>query len=229
MGGLMDLEPGFGVEHIFESGNERTYVDFGVKDSPMKVGYKLHTTDELLFNVELMNMDDREKWVWVTLNWDYLEGQHSEYKEGKILWMSIGPDRCGNNKPNPFGPSNLTDSQQPLKEKFTEYSIPWVAPADGYIMGGNGHLHEGGVATSIFINDKSFCTSHPHYTKNSGPAVGGMGHGRKRQLMGSHGEENTQIEHIDKQGGCLYPEGIRFKKGDNLYINADYDFTKHPG
>ncbi|KAF2429701.1 hypothetical protein EJ08DRAFT_697973 [Tothia fuscella] len=231
MGGLTELEPGYGVEHLFESGNEKTYVDFSVKESPIKLGYHLRTTDELLFNIELMNMEDREKWVWLTLNWDYREEVNDQYKEGHVVWMSIGPDRCGTNSPNPFGTTNLTISQQPLHPKFTEYSVPWVAPADGHVMGGNGHLHEGGTSTSIYKNGQLLCTSYPHYAKSApGENQGmGMGHGRKRQIMGAHGENNTMIEHIEKQGGCVFPNGHDIKKGDIMFIKADYDFSKHNG
>lgn len=219
MGGLMELEPGWGVEHIFEAGNERTDVDFSVQNSTVKTGYHLRDTDELLFNVELMNMEDREKWVWLTLTYDYLAGPHPDFKDGKVVWLSVGPSRCGANITNPFGKSNLTDSQQPTMAVFTEYSMPWTAPADGYIMGGNGHLHEGGVSTEIYKNAERICTSYPHYSKGGPENMGGMGHG-KRQLMGSMSNNNTEIGHIEKQGGCNFDTPIRIKKGDVMYVSA---------
>jgi hypothetical protein len=230
MGGLMELEPGWGVEHVFESGNERTDIEFSVHNSSVNVGYHLRTTDELLFNVELMNMEDKEKWVWLTLNWDYIEGPHPEFMDGKVVWMSVGPNRCGGNNTNPFGPSNLTESQQPTLEKFTEYSLPWTAPADGWVMGGNGHLHEGGTSTEIFKNGTRICTSVPHYSNTTSTTLGGMGHGRKkRQIKGTEATTNTDIEHIEKQGGCTFDKPFRIKKGEQMYISANYDFTKHKG
>jgi hypothetical protein len=201
-----------------------------VHNSSVNVGYHLRSSDELLFNVELMNMEDKEKWVWLTLNWDYIEGPHPEYMDGKVVWMSVGPSRCGGNNTNPFGASNLTESQQPTLEKFTEYSLPWTAPADGWVMGGNGHLHEGGTSTEIYKNGVRICTSVPHYSNTTSPTLGGMGHGRrKRQLKGTEATTNTDIEHIEKQGGCTFDKPIRIKKGEQMYITANYDFTKHKG
>jgi hypothetical protein len=229
MGGLMDYEPGWGVEHLFESGNERTDIEFSVHNSSMKVGYHLRQTDELLFNVELMNMEDKEKWVWLTLNFDYLDGPHPEYLDGKVVWMSVGPNRCGGDNTNPFGPTNLTDTQQPTREKFTEFSLPWIAPADGYVMGGNGHLHEGGTKTDEYLNGERICTSTPHYSNVTSTTMGGMGHGKRQALMGTVTTTNTDIEHIEKQGGCIFEKPHRVKKGDKMWISATYDFTQHKG
>jgi hypothetical protein len=99
-----------------------------------------------------MNMEDKEKWAWVTLEYDYIEGFLPEWKDGKIVWMSIGPDRCSGSEVNPFGITNLTYTQQPLRNKFAEYSIPWIAPADGMVLGGNSHLHDGMRFTRYILN-----------------------------------------------------------------------------
>lgn len=130
-------------EHVFESGNERSDSPYYSPPSGIKSGYHVRNDDIFVINTELMNMEDKEKWAWVTLEYDYIEGFNPEWKDGKIVWISVGPNRCTGSDLNPFGVTNLTKTQQPLKDKFAEYSVPWVAPADGLVLGGNSHLHDG--------------------------------------------------------------------------------------
>lgn len=130
-------------EHVFESGNERTDIRFYSPASGVKSGYHVRNSDVFVINTELMNMEDKEKWAWLTLDFDYIEGFSPEWKEGKVVWMSVGPDRCTGGDWNPFGATNLTRSQQPIRDVFEEYSVPWISPKDGWILGSNSHLHDG--------------------------------------------------------------------------------------
>lgn len=129
------------IEHLFESGNERTDIEFALPGAAIKSGYHIKKDDVFLINTELMNMDDKEKWVWLQLTFDFIEGHDPAYKDGKVIWMSIGPARCGELIDNPFGRSNLTLSAKPTQSKFVEYSIPWKARRNGYILGINSHMH----------------------------------------------------------------------------------------
>ncbi|KAF2398655.1 hypothetical protein EJ06DRAFT_557869 [Trichodelitschia bisporula] len=215
------------MEHLFETGNERTDIDFTLQNSSIKSGYHLRAGDTFLINTELMNMEDKEKWTWLTLTYDVIDGFPAEYKEGKVVWTSIGPPRCsGVPDVNPFGQTNLTKSQQPVRTVFTEYSIPWVSRKNGWIMGSNGHMHDGGTSTEVFKNDQRICISYPHYSMG-GHGMGGMGHDKRQLRAGNH--TNTDIEHIDVQEGCFYTDPVPIKKGDSLYIRANYDFTAHAG
>src|ERR1700761_7302816 len=151
------------MEYVFESGNERSEVAFFVPNSTVSTGYFLRPAERFILNTEFMNMEDKEKWVWLTLTYDYVEGIPSAYKDARVVWMSIGPNRCGGSAKNPFGTTNVTATQQPLKSVFSEYSFPWTSPHDGWVFGGNGHVHDGGVSIEIFKNDQVICTSVPHY------------------------------------------------------------------
>jgi hypothetical protein len=128
-------------DYMFENGNEKVPVSYANPNSNFKSGYFLRKEDTLLLNTEVMNMDDKEKWVWLTITYDYLDEIKEGYKASKVMWMSVGYPRCGSyNQTNPFGPSNLTSTMQPKKHVLSEYSWPWVAPANGYIVGLNGHV-----------------------------------------------------------------------------------------
>jgi len=235
------------VENLFMSGNERSEAKWAIPGSHVKSGYHLHSSDTFLLNTELMNLDEREKWVWLTLTFDYLEGPHPEYKEGKVVWMSIGPHRCTGSDSNPFGVSNLTKTQQPTKQSFYEYSIPWTVPQDGYILGSTAHMHDGGTSTEIFRNGEVICDSKPYYANSTkggmgsmgggggAPAMGGHSHGgriKKRQHDsmpgGGHGGASGSA-HIDSNPPCVFQDGIPVKKGDSMWIKANYDFNKHAG
>lgn len=214
---------------MFMDGNERTTNSYAIPNSTVKSGYSLTPQDSFILTTELMNMEDKEKWAWVTITYDLLEGAHPDYRQGKTVWMSIGPPigACGKSFTNPFGPSNLTWAQQPKSEVFIEHSQPWIALQDGLIMSTGGHMHDGGVNTEIFKNKDKICDSLPHYSKAK-TAAHGHGDMAKRQ-MGGGMASNSEIAHIEKQDKCLFPGGLPLKKGDSMYLQVDYDFKKYPG
>jgi ligand-binding sensor domain-containing protein len=40
---------------------------------------------------------------------------------------------------------------------------------------------------------------------------------------------NLEIEHIEHQENCMFKDGVQMKKGDEMYLQASYDFKLHPG
>jgi hypothetical protein len=206
------------IDNMFMSGNERSMNGYGLPEAKIKSGYRLHKADSFILTTELMNLQDKEQWVWLTISYEYLDGHKPDYKDGRMLWMSIGPlsIQCGGaSKPSPWGPTNLTLAQQPKFEVFSEHSKPWSAPRDGWILATGGHMHDGGTSLQVFHNDKVICTSEPTYAKE-GHGMGGM---KKRQIKGD-GKSNDEIPHIKKQEGCKFLEGKPMKKGDTLYIQV---------
>jgi hypothetical protein len=207
---------------MFMSGNERSNNGYGLPNANIKSGYRLHNKDSFVLTTQLMNLQDKEQWVWLAISYEYLDGHQPDYKDGRMLWMSIGPGtiKCAGPQPkNPWGATNLTFSQQPKSEVFTEHSMPWIVPRDGWILATGGHMHDGGVSLQVVHNEKIICHSEPSYTKagEKGSAMGGMK--SKRQVHGgSH--TNDEIAHIKKQSGCLFLEAKPMKKGDTLYIQV---------
>jgi len=209
------------MENLFESGNERTDFPFYIPQSGVKSAYHVRNSDTFVINTELMNLEDTEKWAWLTMEYEYIEGFDPAWKEGKVVWMSVGPDRCTGDFGNPFGPTNLTRTQQPLRDKFEEYSVPWTSPKDGLIIGANSHLHDGGIDTKVFLEDRHICTSTAKYASG-----GSHAHGAKmKRQMGS----GASSEHISEQIPCIFEKPMPLTKGQSLFIKCDYDFTKHPG
>jgi hypothetical protein len=82
---------------------------------------------------------------------------------------------------------------------------------DGVIFGMRGHLHDGGEAVNLYLNDKKVCESQAGY--------GGPGAVRVTK-------DGRKWETISSMTDCMDP--IPVKKGDKLEIEANYDITKHP-
>ncbi|KAF2433866.1 hypothetical protein EJ08DRAFT_42134 [Tothia fuscella] len=212
------------------SGNERTDGGFALLNSNIKSGYPITERDSFILTTELMNMEDKEKWAWVTVTYELLDGALRTYLKGKNVFQTIGGISCGGiMSQNPFGPSNVTAYQQPKSLVFEERSIPCKSPGDGIILSTGGHMHDGGTSTEIYLCGQRICESIPHYGKSQ-PTSSHGGRRKKRQLnVGSSDEDNAHIEHISKQDMCDFPDGIAIQKGDEMFLKVNCDFNKHPG
>jgi len=202
---------GKGMEVIMEDGNEREPNRFYTPENKaIKSGYHLNADDKLVITTELMNLDPKEKYVWLTITYEYLEGKHPNMMGAHQLFLSIGPSCSG--VVNPYGASNLTMSGQPKNKVFSEKSIPWKSPVDGIILGTGGHLHDGGVSLEVLRNEKPLCDSVATYSRSAG-GMGGMSSG-----SGMHIQDMAQC-------GNLGP----LRKGDKIGLVANYNFNLHQG
>jgi hypothetical protein len=227
------------MENVFMSSKEQNPGVYHAPNSTVKTGYHLLPDDTFTLSCELMNMEAREKWLWVAMTYDYIEGDHTELKDGKVVWMTISRNNCGIETPSPFGKSNITlEGRQPLQMAFSEHSMPWSVPYDAELLGTNGHMHDGATSMEVFHKEKLICTSVPMYAKSGGGAMGmsggsapgGHGHSKREEkplMAGNY--SNMEIEHISQQLPCIYEPPIQLKKGDSMFIAANYDFNKHPG
>lgn len=122
------------MEYVFESGNERSEVVFFIPNSTVSIRYFLRSAERFILNTKFMNMEDKEKWVWLTLTYNYVKGTPPAYKDARVVWMSIGPNRCGGGIDNPFGKTNVTAAQQPIKNAFSEYSFRHHLMTAGFLV-----------------------------------------------------------------------------------------------
>jgi hypothetical protein len=215
---VQDIMCGAGKgEALFMDGNERTPNIFFRQGIDIKSGYPLHKEDTFVYSIELMNMDPKEKYVWLTMSFEYLDGaNHPEFRPIHQLFLSIGPSCSG--FVNPAGASNLTMTGQPKSKVFSERSIPWVSRVDGDILGTGGHLHDGGTTLEVWHNDKLACDSRATY----GGAGFTQGEGMAGMAVGG-----DPTEHISSMKTCQNLGPI--KKKDTITLNAKYDFTQHKG
>lgn len=207
-------------ERFFSSGNERTMTAFGdVNSYKVKSVFPLTPGDSFAAQLELMNLNEIVKSVYLTVDWEYVPGPRpAEYKISKAMWLDV--TNCGISSVIP--PKGKTS--------FTLSSRPWASTFNGEMLGVGGHLHDGGVHLNVYVNDKVICKSTPTYT------VGGAhGHGRRSTL-------HSGLDRRDGPGGPAAADGKphigqmttcsmmgRLKKGDRVKIDAAYDFNKYAG
>jgi hypothetical protein len=213
---------------MFMSGNERSLNAYGLPEAKIKSGYSINPSDTFVLATELMNLKDTEQWAWLTITYEMIDGHHSDFKQGRVLWMTIGTPLLvcpGGVWTNPWGASNLTALGLPKSLAFSEHSFPWKSPRDGWILGVGAHMHDGGTSLKVHQNGQVICDSKPKYGKGPGHSMGGMS---KRQIAGA-AESNNDIEHIEKQDQCRFLDGKPLKKGDSMFVQANYDFKQHAG
>jgi hypothetical protein len=210
-------------------GNEKSPGEYAIRGSPVKSGYSIGPLDRFVFQTQVQNMDDREKWVWQTVTYEYVPGkQAKDYKKSQIVWLTIGersnPSQttCLKRVPNPFGISNITETNVPKSRTFREHSKIVHAVGDGLVLKSGGHVHDGSTGADVFKNDEVICNSVATYRK-------GAGHHHKRQIKADGSYSTADLEHISDLSMCRWPQGLPMKQGDLLYMTANYDFTLHKG
>lgn len=78
-------------ERFFSSGNERTPTAYGdIMTRKIKSVFQLAPTDTISAQLELMNLVDTPKSVYLTVDWEYIPGPRPEgYKIAKAMWLDI--------------------------------------------------------------------------------------------------------------------------------------------
>jgi hypothetical protein len=94
------------------------------------------------------------------------------------------------------------------KQKFAITSQPMTMLKNGIMFGLRGHLHDGGVSVVISSNGKPICDS--------------------KALYGGANKVSGSWETISEMKECGDIEDIVVRKGDNITVEASYDFEMHP-
>ncbi|KAF2397653.1 hypothetical protein EJ06DRAFT_130049 [Trichodelitschia bisporula] len=196
------------VERFFSSGNERTPTAFGdVVNKKVKSSFPLTASDRFMAQLELMNLLPKPQDVWLTVDYEFVDGPRQPgWKVAKAMWLDV--TNCGASSVRP--PAG--------KQQFKLAMRPWTSQFDGELLGVGGHLHDGGVNVNVYQNNKVICDSRATYTE---PA-----HGHKVKRDGPH-DMNDGMAHIKQMSTCS--ELGPLKKGDKIFIDANYDFAKFAG
>lgn len=157
------------------------------------------------------------------------------YKPAQFLWMDITD--CGT-------------SEAPPQEGFYEVkSSGWNSTIEGGLLATIGHTHDGGVWTTLYVNDKPVCRSDQLYgTKKQyfekasipnlntaaavmGDDMAGMDRPSTAYLNAAdiegldHPRQDPRLDHISSVSSCVNFGTI--KKGDVIKIGATYNTTAH--
>jgi hypothetical protein len=201
------------AERFFSSGNEKTPTFFNPPwANQTNLGYRFNKGERTAMIVDLMNMNNEPKVVYMTITYDYINGEHSKHFEPvKPVWLDVA--QCGTSELFPKSQTGAFDYEYIWRPKFT---------AD--ILGAGGHLHDGGTHLTLSVDGKLVCDSVAKYG-----AGAGAGHGPQKE--GQSGHPNSSTEHIVSESVC---SGSDFKldkiqKGQVWSMKAYYDYTKHKG
>jgi len=163
----------------------------------MKSGFLTGWEDTFLLEAEIVNYNKENTTIYATLELEYLPEKPTGYLDAStVVFSATG---CGN--PG-YRPPNAA-------KKYNYTSDPFVMNRNGYIINARGHLHDGGTAIQMYLNDKLICHSTPTYTPT-----------------GAKSPDGKDWKSITSMSRCNDP--VRFLKGDVVKLVSIYDTNEHP-
>jgi hypothetical protein len=166
----------------------------------IKSGYWIGKGGGMLLTSELVNYDTVEKDVYLTLDVEWVPG-----KDPNMLDVGMGAlsaDRCADKERGLL---------HPPKDKAIVYKgEEWKITDNGYFINFTPHIHDGGVNIKVFINSKQVCEAKAIYGADAGA---------------TNALDGKAWETISGYTPCDTP--VPIKRGDSIYVTAEYDLTKH--
>ncbi|KAK2804805.1 hypothetical protein FQN51_001447 [Onygenales sp. PD_10] len=211
--GLISLMP----ERIYASGNERSV---SRANGVAQYGIELGSGDSIGMIYDLMNESDEAQTYYLTITYEHLPKSTSGYKPVSMAWLDITD--CG---------LSAVPAQQ---GQFVLKSKGWKSTVSGRLLSASGHVHNGGVNTTIYLNGDPVCVSRQLYGRTPDfVAPGHGGHeGMKAKRQDGHeghdgGEDGMEGKpSISDAEMCV--DFATVNEGDELVISAYYDTDLHP-
>ena len=137
-----------------------------------------------------MNDSDSEKEVSIVVRYEWISAKEgSQYRGIAALWLDL--TGCG----------NADIDVKSTTEAFNYRTPNWTATVDGIMVDVAGHMHDGGIDLTGYLNGREFC--------------------RSSQLYDNQGAE----QHIVAAGVCKSAGNIQ--RGDILWAEARYNPNLH--
>jgi len=157
-----------------------------------------------------MNSANLTRDAVVTWEWDYVEGQTTDYAHLKPLWLDVGGVCSGAEVPVPQGADTFTFKQDP----------PWTSTICGDIITMGGHIHDGGTGVRILKNGQVICDSTTTYETSllSLEPSGNHSH---------HGMGGMSVSHISSMKICNWSGMGSTSIGDEWTVEATYNISQH--
>lgn len=133
------------------------------------------------------------------------EVTNQQLQEAQVAWLDVAGCMSGST----------------IKAREGVYDVkstPWRSTVSGPMLYATGHVHDGGIYTTIEHNGKTVCKSDQLYGRSPEYVSSGGGHG-------GHKKRATTV-HISDSGVCL--NFGQLKQGDSLVVTAHYDTNKRP-
>jgi len=186
----------------------------------LNTGYHIKSTDRFNFWAQLVNYNKAPAKVYVTYDIEWVPGIVGQEAKTIVVSATCG---AGLIRMSQAGSANTTSGKFYIME-------------DGRILGGRGHIHDGGVAMHMLINGKYTCSSNAMYGLRSEEAsMGGMGgkggkasHSHAATAPGAKGKGGAEpkLLTVANMTDCVGP--FKVKKGEFVQLRAEYDLKKHP-
>ncbi len=175
---------------------------FSIPNAPFASGYLIPPAPPHSFqlNAELINYRPAAQSVYVTAETEYLAGVPPGALDACTSLLSI----TGCTKPNFLIPAAAA--------RWRAASPPVRMPRAGYILPGEGHVHDGGERIDLRVNGRTACSSRAVYG----------GEGSQARLS-----DGSTWETIGRMTPCEGPP-LRVEKGDEVSVEAVYDLAAHP-
>jgi len=180
-------------------------------DGTRNTGYHIGAGDTFTGWAEVVNYNKEPKQIYVFYDLEWVPGLQGEDVKTVTLTATCGGSPAI--KLSTTGPTNTTSG----KFYFME---------DGKVLGARGHLHDGGVKVSLWLNDKFTCASDAIYGDKSASDSGMPGSAAGGHSHGSEASGSSSIKTISAMTSCKGPYPV--KKGDTMKLVAEYDLAKHP-
>ncbi|PGG95888.1 hypothetical protein AJ79_09825 [Helicocarpus griseus UAMH5409] len=197
-------------QRIYASGNERSVSRL---NQVLQYGIELGSSDRIGMIYDLMNESDQPATYYLTLTYEWLPSSTSGYKAAEMAWLDITD--CG---------VSAVPAQQ---GQFELRSDGWKSTVNGRLLSASGHVHNGGVNTTIWLNGEPICTSRQVYGRTPefiAPPHGGHGGDEGDDGGHEHGAEGKPS--ISDAETCVDFGDV--KVGDELVVSAYYDTDKYP-
>jgi hypothetical protein len=184
-------------------------------DGKFNSGFYVGPKDKMMSTAQVVNYSNKTKEVYARLEIEFVPGRVKDALDVGIQSMSV--TGCGIN-------IAITPKKDDKSMSLKSRLFPVIE--DGYIIGAtyvqigrfnriltvcSGHLHDGGVNLVVKVNGKVNCDSKAIY--------GGTAATAKM-------EDGRVWETIHQMTHCIDPFPI--KRGDNITVEANYDFVNHP-
>lgn len=180
--GRFDPGVGFLGRRILAAGNERTSGAF-----PRGFGYRVGANDWWSGIFEIMNVVEAPQTVWVDLSVRYLPAADKGVKPIEPIWLDI---------------DNCEDSEVDVPAGRTTTSWDWTSDITGRVVFAAGHVHDGGVSTTL-----SNAGTGAHVCRSV------AGYGTKPAFQG----------HIESMSVCPWDRIGTVRDGEVLRLDTVYD------
>jgi hypothetical protein len=189
------------VSLIAAGATEVTTAEFAALKGDLKTGYHLGTNGMIINYIDVVNYNNTIQEIYTSTEFEYIQGKPAGYLESNQY--RVDPGICGGVSGSSIHPPHGV-------KRFSVNSTGIIMQQTGYILNSYGHMHDGGVNIILKVNDKLVCDSRALY---GGPGAETVVDGKVWKT----------IREVTK---CLDP--IPVKKGDRVYMQANYDTELHP-